>query len=473
MSARSLRALVIAGLLAPAGIAQAAIPASERTVLLNLYTSTGGATWATSTNWNGPPGTECTWYGVTCDVGGTTVTSIYLGNNNLTGSLPGNLNGLTNLEFLAVEDNQLTGSIPALTGLTNLRLLRAYNNQLTGSIPALTGLTNLDGFEVSSNQLTGSIPALTGLTTLSYFGVSFNQLSGPIPTLTGLTNLQGFAVRGNQLTGSIPALTGLTNMTEFVVESNQLTGQIPALTGLSNLRRIRVSHNQLTGNVPSVPAPNDLLAGSSSLCPNFLNQTTNAEWDIATGVTPWFANCASAPLPPALLGAASRKVHGVAGTFDLPLTLAVPPAVNQNPTTEPRQGPTATIVLTFDKPISSATATITEGAATAGVLTFAGNDVVVPLTGVPNQRYVTVSLTNVAAVDGGSGGVGSVRVGFLLGDVNQSRVVTVSDLAQVNAQIAQVVGQGNYLKDVNASGTLTVADKGIANTQITKALPTP
>jgi hypothetical protein len=66
-----------------------------------------------------------------------------------------------------------------------------------------------------------------------------------------------------------------------------------------------------------------------------------------------------------------------------------------------------------------------------------------------------------------------VRVGFLLGDVNQSRVVTVSDLAQVNAQIAQVVGQGNYLKDVNASGTLTVADKGIANTQITKALPTP
>jgi RHS repeat-associated protein len=43
----------------------------------------------------------------------------------------------------------------------------------------------------------------------------------------------------------------------------------------------------------------------------------------------------------------------------------------------------------------------------------------------------------------------------------------------VNAQIAQVVGAGNYLRDVNASGTLTVADKGIANTQITKALAAP
>jgi hypothetical protein len=66
-----------------------------------------------------------------------------------------------------------------------------------------------------------------------------------------------------------------------------------------------------------------------------------------------------------------------------------------------------------------------------------------------------------------------VRLGFLLGDASQNRVVTVSDLAQVNGQIAQSVTPANFLKDVNASGTLTVADKGIANTQITKALPMP
>jgi hypothetical protein len=97
MSARTLRALVIAGLLALAGIAQAAIPAGERTVLLNLYTSTGGAAWTTSTNWNGAAGTDCTWHGVGCNFGETTVTGIYLGTNNLTGSLPCNLNVLSNL----------------------------------------------------------------------------------------------------------------------------------------------------------------------------------------------------------------------------------------------------------------------------------------------------------------------------------------------------------------------------------------
>ena len=77
------------------------------------------------------------------------------------------------------------------------------------------------------------------------------------------------------------------------------------------------------------------------------------------------------------------------------------------------------------------------------------------------------------AVGVGTGGGGSVRLGFLLGDVSQNRVVTVSDLAQVNAQVAQPVTTSNYLKDVNASGTLTVGDKGITNTQLTKALPAP
>jgi hypothetical protein len=177
--------------------------------------------------------------------------------------------------------------------------------------------------------------------------------------------------------------------------------------------------------------------------------------------------------PPAFQSAASRKTHGAAGTFDLPLTIVAPPGVNHNPTTEPRQGPTQTIVFTFDKPLNAATVAIAEGTATAGAPTFSGNDVVVGLTGVTNQQYVTVALTNVASTDGGTGGSASVRIGFLLGDVNGSRVVSVADLGLVNAVLAQTVTASNYLKDVNASGTLTVADKGITNLNLTKALAAP
>jgi len=174
---------------------------------------------------------------------------------------------------------------------------------------------------------------------------------------------------------------------------------------------------------------------------------------------------------PVVQGRISRKIHGAAGTFGLPL-----PGTPAAPTTEPRSGGAGgnhTIVFVFDKEVTAGNAAVTAGTATVGTPTFSGNEMRVPLTGVTNQQYVTVAVSGVVAADGGTGGSGSVRVGFLLGDVSQNRVVTVSDLAQVNAQIAQVVTAANYLRDVNASGTLTVADKGIANTQITKALPTP
>jgi hypothetical protein len=173
---------------------------------------------------------------------------------------------------------------------------------------------------------------------------------------------------------------------------------------------------------------------------------------------------------PSFASAVSRKVHGSAGTFDLPLS-----AVPTNPTTEPRGSLalTHTIVFTFDKAITDATATVTEGAATAAPLTFSGNTVIVNLTGVSDQQYVTISLSNVSAVDGGSGGSASVRVGFLRGDVTQNRVVTVADLALVNAQLAQVVTSANFLKDINASGTLSVADTALTNANLTRNLPAP
>jgi hypothetical protein len=184
-------------------------------------------------------------------------------------------------------------------------------------------------------------------------------------------------------------------------------------------------------------------------------------------------NVGSVAAPPSLVGAASRRVHGSAGTFDLPLSLVVPPAVNHSPTTEPRQGPAQTIVFTFDKAISGATATVTEGTATAGTPSFSGNSVIVPLTGVSDMQYVTVTLSAVTSTDGGSGGSGVARAGFLRGDVSQNRVVSLADVAQVNAQLAQLVTAANFLKDVNASGTLSLADKAIANANLTRALPTP
>jgi hypothetical protein len=129
-------------------------------------------------------------------------------------------------------------------------------------------------------------------------------------------------------------------------------------------------------------------------------------------------------------------------------------------------------VATFNSPITSANVSVTEGGAVAGAPTFSGNDVIVPLTGVADRTYVTITLSNITSSISGADSA-AIRLGFLRGDVNHNRVVSVADIGLVNSQLAQAVSAANFLKDVNASGTLTIADLALVNANLTRALPAP
>jgi len=231
--------------------ANAAVPTVERAVLDTLYSSTSGVAWTNNIGWGGAVGTECAWYGITCDGAGGHVTKINLSYNNLAGALPA-LQGLTALEYFDVDSNQLAGSIPNLSSLTTLRHFDAGANKLTDAIPDLSGLLALQYFNVSTNQLTGSIPNLSNLATLQVFWVYNNQLTGPIPSLSGLSVLQTFWASDNRLDGSIPDLSGLPAMQNFDVGFNQLTGSIPDLSNLAVLESFQVEFNQLTGSIPEL-----------------------------------------------------------------------------------------------------------------------------------------------------------------------------------------------------------------------------
>ena len=236
---------------------QAAVPAGERTTLLNLYTSTNGATWLIDEGWNGSPGTECTWFGVTCDSADVHVTQIFLTQNNLTGALP-DLGGLPSLQYVDLSSNQLAGSIPKLGTLTQLTYFNASNNRLSGPIPPLSSAVQLQFLDLSVNQLSGNMPALNGLGQLQYFDVSQNRLVGSVPTLSGLTQLQAFYSTSNQLSGSLPSLDGLGQLQYLGVSGNQITGVIPPLNGLTALKGFDVGNNQLTGVMPDLSGLSNL-----------------------------------------------------------------------------------------------------------------------------------------------------------------------------------------------------------------------
>jgi len=237
--------------------AQAAIPASERSALVALYESTGGAAWTDRTGWLGAPGTECSWHGVECNDAGAAVVAILLTDNNLVGVLPTQLGSLSSLERLELAANQLSGPVPQeLSPLRELRHLDLSVNELTGPLPPFIGeLTNLNWLDLHGNQLTGALPeSFSALVNLTWLDLRANPLGGSIPPwIDGLMNLEGLLLGGTQLTGSIPdAVVRLANLSSLVLTENRLTGPIPAGIGdLRNLAYLTLDRNRLSGDIPA------------------------------------------------------------------------------------------------------------------------------------------------------------------------------------------------------------------------------
>ena len=221
--------------------------------LVNLYNATNGPSWTNTWNLSNP---FATWHGVTTNANGC-VEKLQLVNNNLSGTLPGGIGKLEELDLLDLSDNNLTGSIPdSLQYLSLLTNLQLHGNTLTGSIPSVLGnLTNLEFLYLYDNSLSGSIPStlehLTGVTKLWLFS---NNLSGNIPSELGnMSSLEDLQLHLNNLSGSIPSTIGnLSNLQLLNLTSNQLTGAIPSTIGnLNQLTNLKLSINLLSGTIPS------------------------------------------------------------------------------------------------------------------------------------------------------------------------------------------------------------------------------
>ena len=147
----------------------------------------------------------------------------------------------------------------------------------------------------------------------------------------------------------------------------------------------------------------------------------------------------------------SRKTHGTVGTFDLNIdtTLVAP-----NVTVEPRSNGTGhTIVYQFNGAVGSA-GTVSVSPVGSATASFLGNEVLVTLIDVPDNQRVTVTLSNVS----GAVNIPAVSIGFLVGDINNTRTVNASDVIGVKARSGEITDATNFLFDVNASGSINASD---------------
>ncbi len=166
--------LIVALAIIPMSYAHAQIPTAERAALIALYNSADGDNWLNKTNWLGPAGTECTWFGVECRMIDVNPLNMYVytldaSGNNLSGIIPPELENLSGVRSLYLGGNDLIGSIPPELGsLPNLGLLSLHSNHLSGTIPPELGnLASLQYLRLEANQLSGEIPEeLANLSTI-------------------------------------------------------------------------------------------------------------------------------------------------------------------------------------------------------------------------------------------------------------------------------------------------------------------
>ena len=241
----------------------------------------------------------------------STLVTLSLSNNLLSGSIPTSIGQLANLESLQLFNNILSGSIPGEIGdIPDLEQLLISGNLLTGELPQnLANLTNLTFINVGDNQLTGCYPAgfeiFCGIT--QFFNVGnaglfdfdtfcadpmnlagdgcftaptclddslalvalFNATDGPNWTNTwDIENtpyntwfgvnvnvdgcVTGLNLLNNNLTGTLPTELGdLTSIVTFNVSQNNLTGNLPAELGSwTLLQDFFAGDNNLTGSLP-------------------------------------------------------------------------------------------------------------------------------------------------------------------------------------------------------------------------------
>ena len=191
----------------------------------------------------------------------------YLGlyNNDLTDLPEGVFSALSSLEYLGLQNNDLTslpaGVFSALSSLTRLYLERNALTSLPSSV--FSGLSSLTNLELQYNDLT-SLPegVFSGLSSLQTLHLSYSGFTSlPEGVFSGLSSLQTLHLSGNVLT-SLPedVFSGLSSLQTLNLQYSGFTSLLEdVFSGLSSLQTLHLSYNALTS------LPSGVFSGLSSL----------------------------------------------------------------------------------------------------------------------------------------------------------------------------------------------------------------
>jgi len=183
-----------------------------------------------------------------------------LSSNQFSGPIPKLPVNLTDLDL---SRNNLYGPLPLDFGAPGLSTLFLYNNSISGTVPSsFCKLWLLHFLDISSNNLTGSLPDCLGyeyttnMTSLSIHTLSLrnNHLSGEFPLfLRNCQKLIFLDLSQNQFFGTLPSWIGdkQPSLAFLRLRHNMFWGHIPVeFANLINLQYLDLAYNNFSGVIP-------------------------------------------------------------------------------------------------------------------------------------------------------------------------------------------------------------------------------
>lgn len=185
------------------------------------------------------------------------LTVVALDSNKFEGKLP-EFN-LPNLLGLTLSDNAFTGEIPSsMTGLSSLQLLGLDHNNLTGNLDVLQNITHLTHVYLDNNNWDHEIDDdfFVGHENITHLDISNCSIRGFVPGhFFDFPNLEILDLSRNLLGGELPApaianTTNTTKLQYLSLHSNNITGEIPlGMSKLKSLKHLDLSVNKMFGYI--------------------------------------------------------------------------------------------------------------------------------------------------------------------------------------------------------------------------------
>ncbi|KAM7467749.1 hypothetical protein LguiB_015311 [Lonicera macranthoides] len=207
--------------------------------------------------------------------------------NRLRGSVPETLGNLVSLEKLDLSFCELRGEIPkSFRNLIHLRSFELYYSEISGKLPeffqtlALDAEKSLEYLGLEGNQFSGSLPDFTRFSSLRELRLADNELNGSFPESFGkISSLVFLDLSRNQMTGPLPDLAFLPSLRELYLTSNKLNGTIPKSLGqLSKLEILDVLSNSFEGTISEAHLSNLSKLNTLDLSFNSLTLDVSSNW---------------------------------------------------------------------------------------------------------------------------------------------------------------------------------------------------